>query len=228
MARSRRAFTSREVQLALRMRTARATTLQIATALRTSESTVKRRFRDLLGERPRGPAPTVWGEREQSQVMNMAAYGIPRATIARIMGISAQRLRAEFADDLLKGSTLANYAVAKSLFEMATTGRNPTAAIFWVKARMGWRDRDPIRKAGAPGADSRELQVHALDLGVVVARLSPEGRRALRVVLSEMRETEPRSTADHSPASVPSQAEGGEAASRANRPASRILGGARA
>ena len=56
------------------------------------------------------------------------------------MGIAAQRLGIEFADELPRASTLANAAVAKSLFEMATRDRIPAAAICWARARMGWRD----------------------------------------------------------------------------------------
>ena len=35
----------------------------------------------------------------------------------------------------------ANVKVAQSLFQMATTGKNVAAAIFWMKARASWRDR---------------------------------------------------------------------------------------
>jgi hypothetical protein len=116
----------------------------------------------------------------------MSGYGIPRETIARIMGISAQRLRVEFANELVKGSTLANYAVARSLFEMATRDRVPAAAIYWTKARMGWRDRDPIRRVEATASEARPQQGRSVDIRAAVARLSAEGRSALRVVLNEL------------------------------------------
>lgn len=117
--------------------------------------------------------------------MSMAACGIPRETIARIMGISAQVLRAQFEDELLKGAILANYAVAKSLFEMATRDRNPTAAIFWAKARMGWRDRGPSFTAGSTRPVHPQGDV-AADLSSVVARLSEDGRRAWMLVTAEL------------------------------------------
>lgn len=36
---------------------------------------------------------------------------------------------------------MANAKVAESLFRMATQKMNVTAAIFWAKTRMGWRER---------------------------------------------------------------------------------------
>ena len=186
MPRHRRQFSDRETQLVRRMRNARASTAQIAQALGVSESTVKRRFRALLGKRSHGPAPTVWGERERSQVMNMAACGIPREIIARIMGISAHHLRGEFEEDLLKGSTLANYAVAKSLFEMATKQGNVTAAIFWTKTRMGWRDRGGLAAPNSATNPERSTRDHRVDLRASVARLSSEGREALMQVAAEL------------------------------------------
>ncbi len=186
MARPRRQFADNEIRLVRRMRNARATTAQIAQALGASESTVKRRLRDLMGEHPRGPAPTVWSERERGQVVKMAACGIPREAIARIMGISTQRLRNEFEEDLLKGSTLANYAVAKSLFEMATRGGNVTAAIFWAKTRMGWRDRGPPSAPSLNADTARSSGDRRVDLHALTARMSDEGREALRQVAAEL------------------------------------------
>jgi len=34
--------------------------------------------------------------------------------------------------------------VAQSLFAMATQGKNVAAAIFWMKARAGWREKHEI------------------------------------------------------------------------------------
>ena len=36
----------------------------------------------------------------------------------------------------------ANLKVAQSLFQMATNGKNVAAAIFWMKARAGWREKN--------------------------------------------------------------------------------------
>ena len=50
-------------------------------------------------------------------------------------------LRALFAADLARGSAEGTAKVAQSLFTAATTERNVTAMIFWMKAKAGWRER---------------------------------------------------------------------------------------
>ena len=186
MARTQRQFTDDETQLVRRLREAHATTAQIAKALGASESTVKRRLASVLGERPRGPAPTVWSERDRHQVAEMASFGIPRDKIARVMGVSPDRLRAEFADELETGSTLADCAIARTLFEMATKDRIPAAAIFWAKARMGWRDRDPIRVTEPIPLSAEAQRAQQMDVRSAVRTLSVKGREALRVVMNEL------------------------------------------
>jgi len=41
--------------------------------------------------------------------------------------------------------TEANAKVAQSLFQMATQGKNVAAAIFWMKACAGWREKIEVR-----------------------------------------------------------------------------------
>ena len=40
--------------------------------------------------------------------------------------------------------TTANVKIAQSLFNMATTGGSVAAAIFWMKARAGWREKHEV------------------------------------------------------------------------------------
>jgi hypothetical protein len=42
----------------------------------------------------------------------------------------------------------ANAAVAQSLFNMATREKVPSAAIWWTKARMGWREATDLNVGG--------------------------------------------------------------------------------
>lgn len=74
----------------------------------------------------------------------MAAYGVPEEAIARVLGISDRTLRKYFKETLATAHIKANSAVAQSLYRKAI-GDGPqsvTAAIFWAKTRMGWRERD--------------------------------------------------------------------------------------
>jgi hypothetical protein len=77
-------------------------------------------------------------------VKSMAAMGIPHEQIAIKIGIrSPKTLRKHFRDELGLGSTEANYKVAQTLFNMATSGKCPAATIFWSKTRNRFRERDP-------------------------------------------------------------------------------------
>jgi hypothetical protein len=40
--------------------------------------------------------------------------------------------------------------VAQSLFQMATSGKNVVAAIFWLKCRGGWREKSQVEHTGLP------------------------------------------------------------------------------
>jgi AraC-like DNA-binding protein len=77
-------------------------------------------------------------------VRTMAGFGVPQEDIARHLGVDPKTLRRHFRDELDTGTTDANLRVAQSLFQMATTGKNVAAAIFWMKARAGWREKHAI------------------------------------------------------------------------------------
>jgi hypothetical protein len=52
--------------------------------------------------------------------------------------------RQHFRDELDRGSIEATAMVGQSLFRMATEGGAVVAAIFWMRARAGWREKhDP-------------------------------------------------------------------------------------
>ena len=76
------------------------------------------------------------------QVEAMAGYGIPELGIAKVIGIDPKTLRKHYRSELDLGYVKANSAVAQSLFKKAI-GDGPqsvTAAIFWAKTRMGWKE----------------------------------------------------------------------------------------
>lgn len=70
--------------------------------------------------------------------------GIEPDDIARVLNISRPTLLLYFDVELYQGTIDANAKVAQSLYRMATdpTKPNVVAAIFWMKARAGWRDSD--------------------------------------------------------------------------------------
>jgi len=90
-----------------------------------------------MGRRTHTPDPV--GRR---QVEALAGYGVPEADIAGMIGIDPKTLRKHYRDELDHGHVKANAKVAENLFRKATgEGREAvTAAIFWLKARAGWKE----------------------------------------------------------------------------------------
>lgn len=78
-------------------------------------------------------------------VKAMAGFGIPHEGIATLLDIDAKTLRRHYRRELDRGSVEATAKVAQSLFHMATTGKNVGAAIFWMKARAGWREKHEVQ-----------------------------------------------------------------------------------
>lgn len=80
---------------------------------------------------------------EQRKIVRaMAGYGVPQEDIAVVVGIAPKTLRARFRNELDRAMIEANAKVAERLFRM--TERNVAAAIFWMKSRASWAEKqDP-------------------------------------------------------------------------------------
>ena len=101
-----------------------------------------------MGRRPHIPEPA--GRR---QVEAMAAYGVPEADIARVLGIDPKTLRKHYRDELDTGGIKANSKIAESLFRKAM-GDGPqsvTACIFWLKTRAHWKETTVQEHVGNAG-----------------------------------------------------------------------------
>lgn len=90
-------------------------------------------------------------EEERKQVEAMAGYGVPHDNIASLVrgGIDADTLKKHFKTELMQGKAKANAKVGQTLFQKATAG-DTTAAIWWSKTQMGWKDKLEI--SGDPNA----------------------------------------------------------------------------
>jgi hypothetical protein len=85
---------------------------------------------------------------QRTLVKSMVGLGVPQEAVARKIGIrSPKTLRKHFRDELDLGATEANYKVARTLFQMATSGACPAASMFWMKTRAGWRERPAVDAA---------------------------------------------------------------------------------
>lgn len=82
-----------------------------------------------------------------AEVERLAGLGLTQGQIAASLGISEDTLgrrkkdSADFAAAIEKGAAFAASEIANVIYDAAKKG-DMTAAIFYAKARMGWRDRD--------------------------------------------------------------------------------------
>lgn len=96
--------------------------------------------------------PFIPTDENRRLVKSLSAVGLPQADIALMIEIRSPRtLRKHFRQELDRGGLEANSSVAKTLYEMATSGEDVTATIFWLKCRARWNDRAAL-ESGAPPA----------------------------------------------------------------------------
>src|SRR5580692_11099516 len=130
----------------------------------------------------------------------MAAYGIPEADIARVLGVSKPTLRKHCGTELDTGATRANSKVADFLFYGICGGTGKpafkderarvTAATFWMKTRGGWSETSTHKHTGTANGDPIEVEVVA--------------RARARARLGEVAEPGPNRNSCHSTAHFPS------------------------
>lgn len=116
------------------------------------------------------------------QVKAMAGYGLTQDQIASLLGVERQTIVKYYRQELDLGVIEANATVAQSLYRTATgpSSRDQvTAAIFWAKTRMGWKEPrqevDINARIDGNGDASWETLVAALD-----GAASTKARRADR------------------------------------------------
>lgn len=89
-----------------------------------------------------GRPPYEPNDRDRQTVSVMVAAGIQQESIARCIGengVDLKTLKKYYKDELETSADKANAKVAQSLFQQATNG-NTSAAIWWTKSKMGWKE----------------------------------------------------------------------------------------
>jgi hypothetical protein len=86
---------------------------------------------------------------ERKLVGQMCAVGIPHDQIAMVVrdGIDADTLKKHFKEELRTAKIKANAKIGGTLFNQAING-NTSAAIFWAKTQMGWKEKSEIEHSG--------------------------------------------------------------------------------
>ncbi len=92
-------------------------------------------------------------EEQRRTVRAMSGYGVPHDDIATLLEVDPKTLRKHFRRELDRGAVEATAKVAQSLFNMATQDKNVAAAIFWMKARAGWREKHEVVVSTRPVAE---------------------------------------------------------------------------
>ena len=98
-------------------------------------------------KRQPGRKPHVPTDEQRNTARLLSGIGLPQDDIAVMLGISKPTLHKHYREELDKGLAEANAKIAQTLFKQATGG-NVAAAIFWAKARMGWREKQEVEHTG--------------------------------------------------------------------------------
>lgn len=80
-------------------------------------------------------------DEERKLVEQMSAVGIPQESICLVVrdGIDDKTLRKHFRKELDTAAVKANAKIGGTLYNKAING-DTTAAIWWSKTRMGWKE----------------------------------------------------------------------------------------
>src|SRR3954470_4786695 len=104
---------------------------------------------NFLGQGKEGGRPPHEPTDETRRLVEMmAGCGTPQMQIAPMVGISDETLRKYYRRELDPGLIEANPQVRQALFRQAIGG-DVTAAIWWSKCRMGWRERSGVEYSGS-------------------------------------------------------------------------------
>ena len=95
----------------------------------------------------------------------LASFGVARIEIAKVVGICGTTLAKHYGETLDIAATKANSLVAQSLFNRAVKGEGAaatSAAIFWLRARAGWREKNVHEVTGPNGGPIQVVDMSAL------------------------------------------------------------------
>ena len=129
--------------------------------------------------RQHGSPPHIATAERKAKVTALASFGVNHELIAKHLQTDAKTLRKRYRVELDNAAMDANAAVAGKLFGAATqpdhSPASITAAIFWAKTRMGWKDTTSIEhvgKNGGPIAITHEEALKALEKDMAIAPVS--------------------------------------------------------
>ena len=102
-------------------------------------------------KKPKGRPPHQPTEESRRMVETLAGYGVPQEDIGRILKIGRDCVRTHYLEEYDNGRAKANATICKFLYTQAQ--KNLTAAIFWAKSQMQWKDHQHVELTGKDGKD---------------------------------------------------------------------------
>ena len=83
-------------------------------------------------------------------IRNMAGF-LNQDELAKHFKIDVKTLTKHYKEEIENAQKEDDAAVYKNLHRLASKGDNPTAAIFWAKCRMRWKEVQQIEHTGKDG-----------------------------------------------------------------------------
>lgn len=80
-------------------------------------------------------------DKERENVKALIGLGLTARQVAVILGVSHETLYKYCKPEIDEGRPFAHARVAKTAFEMATSGKHAVMTMFWLKCRAGWVDQ---------------------------------------------------------------------------------------
>jgi hypothetical protein len=87
----------------------------------------------------------------RAAIKNMIAFGLPHHEVAKHFNIDHSTLTKYYRNEIDTAVADADRAVYNNLHRLASRGDNPTAAIFWAKCRMRWKEIQQVELTGKDG-----------------------------------------------------------------------------
>lgn len=121
-----------------------------------------------MGANGNGHIPT---DKTRGEVSALVSFGIPQADISEYLDIDPKTLRKHYRRELNVGTTKANAAMAKRLFDAGIKEGSVPAMIFWLKTRAQWSDKTTIEHTGENGGPIQSVQLSKEDFEAMKKRV---------------------------------------------------------